>query len=311
MKRLNPRTFYASLSSGPKWPAALVFFALLLMAPASVAAQQEKPNLPANPGDLVRAIVNRELNDSSGQMFTWKERVQKPNRSVTKRLVETPNGLIGRVIAINDRPPSDDERKRDDDRINRLLDPKQMAEKRKQQKQDEDRTLKMVRSLPDAFIYEYAGTETAPNGHLLVHLKFTPNPNFNPPTRETLVFQGMKGSMTFDDTAKRMVKIDGTLFKDVTIGWGIIGRLNQGGHFYVEQAEVYKDHWDQVRMDLEFTGKALLFKSIKISERDTQFDFQPVQSMNVAQALDFLRKQDGTGSTVNAETTNITNTTRK
>lgn len=299
MKRLNTRHVVLAPSLAHLWPATLVFAALLATAPAWPRAQ-EKPSLPPNPSEFVRAIVDRELAEQrNGQYFTWKERAQKPSRTVTKQMVETPQGVLGRVTAINDRPLSGEDRQRDDDRINRLLDPKQMADKRKQQKQDEDRTTKMVRSLPDAFLYEYAGTETTANGHLLVHLKFTPNPGFNPPSRETLVFLGMNGTMTLDQTAMHMVKIDGTLFKDVTIGWGLIGRLNQGGHFYVEQAEVYKNHWDQVRMDLDFNGKALIFKSIRINEHDTQFDFQPVQSMTVSQALDFLRRPE-TNGTVNA-----------
>lgn len=297
MKRLNLRQQRASLTRHNVWRTAILLFSAFAFAAPLFAAQPDKASLPPNAADLVRAVVNHELeHQNNPQLFTWKERIAKPSRTITKQMVETPQGIISRVTAINDKPLSGEERKRDDDRINRLLDPKQMADKRKQQKQDEDRTLKMVRSLPDAFRYEYAGTETAPDGHVLVRLKFTPNPSFDPPSRETLVFEGMQGSMVLDRTAMHLVSIDGTLFKDVTIGWGIIGRLNRGGRFYVQQAEVYKGHWDQVKLELDFNGKALIFKSIRIKESDTQFDFQPVQNMNVAQALDFLRKQESNGT---------------
>jgi hypothetical protein len=218
----------------------------------------------------------------------------KPNRTSVRQFVETPDGLIARLISLNDKPLSGEERAKEEARINRLLDPKQMQQKRKQQNEDENRTKRMVAALPDAFIYQYAGTEEK-NGHTLVNLKFTPNPKFSPPSREALVYQGMEGTMIVDATAMRMAKIDGTMFRDVSIGWGIIGHLDKGGQFIVEQAEVDKGDWEITKMRLNFTGKALIFKSIRIDETDVSTDFQKVPKMTVAQALDYLKKaeQDG------------------
>lgn len=263
--------------------------------------QQEKSQLPANPADLVRSVINNELRaNAARQLATWKERDEKPRGVFTKLYVETPDGVLGRLIAINDRPMTGEEIRKEDERVNRLLDPDKMQEKKKEQKEDEERTTKMLKAIPDAFIFDYAGNTLDPNGHSLVSINFRPNPGFSPPTREALVFQGMQGSMILDTTAYRIVKIDGTLFRDVSIGWGIVGRLDKGGRFYIEQAEVFKGHWDQTRMILDFTGKALIFKSIKIKENSTAFDFKPVDRMSVAQALDFLRKEDPQNKTKTA-----------
>ena len=102
----------------------------------------------------------------------------------------------------------------------------------------------MLTSLPDAFLYTYAGTQPGPNGDELVHLTFKPNPNFNPPNHETAVYQGMQGDMLIDPKAMRIAKIDGTLFKDVDFGWGILGRLYKGGKFFIEQRDVGGGHWE-------------------------------------------------------------------
>jgi hypothetical protein len=172
-----------------------------------------------------------------------------------------------------------------------------MQQKRKQQNEDESRTKRMVAALPDAFIYQYTGTEEK-NGHTLVNMKFSPNPKFSPPSREALVYQGMEGTMIIDATAMRMAKIDGTMVKDVSIGWGIIGHLDKGGQFIVEQADVDKGDWEITKMRLNFTGKALIFKSIRIDETDTSTDFHRVPKMTVAQALDFLKKADSQSGAV-------------
>ncbi len=249
--------------------------------------------LPESANDLVRETVKNELNPPAQDdvYFTWKQRTVKPNRTILRQMVETPDGLLGRVISINDRPLTPEEQRKEDQRVNRLLDPSQMNAKRKEQKEDEQRTRKMVGSLPDAFQYKYVGTEQK-NGHTLANLHFTPNPGFSPPSRETLVFQGMEGDMTIDATAKRIVKIDGTMMKDVSIGWGIIGHLDRGGKFFVEQAPIADGQWEITQMRLNFTGKALIFKSIRIDSVDTATDFKKVPKLSVQQALDMLKKAE-------------------
>jgi hypothetical protein len=261
-----------------------------------------KVALPANPRDLVqRAIENQLKNTIRKQYSTWTEKDIKPRVTTVRQLVETPNGVLGRTIEKDGHPLTPEEVKAEDDRVNRLLDPEQMKAKAKEQREDEERTVKMLRSIPDAFIFTYDGNETAVNGDHLVKIKFTPNPDFDPPSRECLVFEGMQGNMVVDASALQLAKIDGTLFRDVTIGWGIIGHLDKGGRFVVEQQEVYKGHWDQTHMILDFTGKALIFKSIKIKEDSTAWDFKPVESMDVRTALAFLKTKEGGGSSGTAE----------
>lgn len=252
---------------------------------------QQNPSLPQNANDLVREVVKNELKPPSQDdaYYTWKQRTVKPNRTIVRQMVETPEGVLARLLSINDNPLTPEEQKKEDARVNRLLDPSQMNAKRKEQKEDEERTRKMVGALPDAFNYQYAGTQEK-DGHTFVTLKFTPNPNFNPPSRETLVFQGMEGTLTVDATAKRIAKIDGTMMKDVSIGWGIIGHLDKGGRFVVEQAPVGDDQWEVKMMKLNFTGKALIFKNIRIDSVDTATDFKRVPKMTVQQALEMLKK---------------------
>ena len=277
---------------------AVAFYALAIGIALSGSAQNSKTALPASPDAFVRQVVDNELKQSldNNTLYAFKQRTDKPRGSTVKQMVETPDGLIGRIVLKNDQPLTPDEQKKEDERVNRLRDPAQMRDKRKEQKEDEERTRKMVRAMPDAFIYKYQGTEQGKNGEELVKLHFTPNPKFDPPSRETLVFQGMEGDMWINSRAMRMAKLDGTMTRDVSIGWGILGRLDKGGRFIVEQGEVAKGHWDTTKLALDFTGKALIFKSIRIKSTDTFTDFRPVPKMTVAQALEFLRKGEEQGA---------------
>ena len=274
--------------------------AMLAAAPAALGqAAQAEPTAP--PQQLVRQAVDKQIHDSqTGLYFICMERTQKPKGSETKRVIQTPSGTIGRLLAINDKPLTPEQRKQDDERLNQLLDPGKMREKAKSQREDEQRTLKMLRAMPEAFIYKYAGTETTPQGRHLVRLDFTPNPDYVPPSREVQVFQGMRGQVWIDTQATRIAKIDGTLFRDVNFGWGILGRLNKGGRFVVEQAQLANGYWDTVHMQLKFDGKVLMFKPLHIEENEHDWDFRPVPKMDVQQALNILRSsgdQIGQGAT--------------
>ena len=105
-----------------------------------------------------------------------------------------------------------------------------------------------------------------------MHLKFTPNPKFDPPNHETAVYVGMQGDMVIDENAMRIAKIDGTLFRDVDFGWGILGRLYKGGKFIIEQRDV-GGRWETVRETLQFNGRILLFKSLTIDSTETRNRF--------------------------------------
>ena len=258
---------------------AALLLAIVTCLAGGLGAAESEAAIP--PVELVRqAIANEMENPKSARFYMWMDCVVKPKGSQTKQMLETPDGIIGRL----------EQRQADDERINRLLDPAKMREKATQQKTDEQHSQRLLRALPAAFNYAYAGAETTPQGHQVVKLDFSPNPNFVPPDRETQGFQGMKGQVWIDTHVMRLAKIDGTLFRDVDFGWGILGRLYKGGRFIVEQADVGNGHWDTTRMELKFDGKILMMKRLHIEETETEWDFRPVPKMNVRQALEMLRQ---------------------
>ncbi|MGI9103042.1 MAG: hypothetical protein ACR2IF_11430 [Terriglobales bacterium] len=275
----------------------LAYLVVVVMAAGSVFAQQPpKPDLPANPTDLVRHAVANELRTDPNRphyMFRLTKK-KSEQHSETREMIETQNGVIGRLLLVDGKPLTAEQRQKEDKRLQRLVeDPSALASKQQSQKEDDARTRKMVAAMPDAFLYDYAGTQDeAPWGELVL-LRFKPNPNFNPPSRETMVYRGMQGTMAIAVPAYRLAKIEAKLFRDVTFGWGILGHLDSGGQFVVIQKPVEDGHWEASHMVLNFTGKALLFKTIRINEDETSSDYRAVPAMTVAQAVELLKKRDG------------------
>lgn len=231
---------------------------------------------------MQEAVANEVAATDSTAKHMFRSRRQTAKGSQTRLYVETNDAMAGLLIAINDQPLTSQQEQAEKDHLAWLVNnPDQVRKKHAREKEDTDRSLRILKALPDAFRYEYAGTENSESGlgregDQLVKLKFSPNPSYSPPTRVEQVLEGMQGYLLIDTTAKRLARIDGTLAHDVSFGWGLFGRLDKGGHFLVDQADVGDNCWELTRMNLNITGKILLFKSISMISDETFTDFQRV-----------------------------------
>ena len=252
-----------------------------------------------SPADLVRKTVQNEVSASaSGAKFMFQDHKESAAGSQTKLMVETREAMAGMLIALNGRPLGPRQRKDEEARIDRFVrNTGELKKKQKQEKEDSERVMRIVRALPDAFLYERDGSEAATEftgkaGDQLVRLKFRPNPDYDPPSQVERVLTGMQGVLLVDENRHRIAKIDGTLFKEVGFGWGILGHLDKGGKFLVQQADVGDRHWEVTRMNLDFTGKVLLFKSLNIKSNETFTDFHPAPAnLTFKEGVELLRKQ--------------------
>jgi hypothetical protein len=252
------------------------------------------------PAELVRAAVKNEVsaanNTAIKHMFL--DHRKTPKGSQIRLYVETNEALAAMLIANNDQPLTPQQEQGEMNHLAWLTgNPAALRKKQAREKEDADRTLQIVKALPDAFRYEYADTENSEaglgkSGSQLVRLKFTPNPRYSPPSHVEQVLEGMQGYLLIDTEALRLARIDGTLFKDVTFGWGIIGHLDKGGHFLVQQADVGDGAWEITAMNLNITGKILFFKSISMVSDEVFSGFQRVPDhLTFAQGVEMLKAE--------------------
>jgi hypothetical protein len=254
-----------------------------------------------SPDALVRQTVQHEIaeskNNSVSHMFI--SRKQTARGSQTRVYIETTQAIAGMTIANDDKPLSAEEQKAEQGRLDSLVhDSRELEVKRSRQKEDAERIRRIVQAMPDAFIFEDDGTEpgrigVGKPGETLVRLKFHPNPKYDPPTHVEEVLTGLEGTLLLDPKQHRIARIDGTLAKEVGFGWGILGHLDKGGRFLVEQQDLNDGTWDASRMILRFTGRVLLFKHLDIQSDEVYRDYRPVPSnLTFAQGVEMLRKQE-------------------
>jgi hypothetical protein len=272
--------------------------ALLAACATGLAQTPVSPEIP--PAELVRSAVANEVaaanNTAIKHMF--RSHKQTPKGSQTKLYVETNDAIAAMLIASNDQPLTQEQRQGEVNHLAWLAgSPEQLRKKGAREKEDADRTLRIVKALPDAFHYEYAGTENGEAGlgrpgAPLVRLKFSPNPDYSPPTRVEEVLRGLQGYLLIDPEARRLARIDGTLFKNISFGWGIVGHLDKGCHFRVQQAEAGDGTWDITEMSLNVTGKILVFKPLSITSDEVFSDFRRVpDDLSFAKGVDLLKAE--------------------
>lgn len=286
----------------------LCLLVVLLYATGMVCAQQPSQNsgpapllipLPQDATQYVREIVKRELAVDASDHSHWRYRIHREDEkgSQDRDVIDTKEGQIARTLLINGKALTAEQRGADEARMKKLVeDSAERAKRDKRAKDDEDKVTQMFKAIPDAFIFKYDGEE---NG--LVRLTFFPNPHYSAPNRELQVFRALSGKMWMDRAAGRLARMDGSLFEDVTFGWGLLGRLNKGGTFSVIQSRVGDDHWEIVALDVRMTGHAIIFKNINVKQTQRLTDFRRVSdNLTIAQAYQLLEQGEGA---VSAEST--------
>lgn len=118
------------------------------------------------------------------------------------------------------------------------------------------------------------------------------DPDFRPPTREARAFHELTGEMWIDARQRRLVGMRGQLMADVKFAGGLLGYLLKGGHFDVEQQELSPERWELTSLYVDMQGKALLFKTIAVQQKERRTNFRTVPAgLPLAHAAEMLTKQ--------------------
>jgi hypothetical protein len=262
---------------------------ILVVVSALVSAESQiKPQLP--PADLVKAVIRVELQPSDVSVTRWKYLLDKEvdGMQEIREVVETKSGSLDRLLATAGRPLTDAQERDETERIRRLSrNPEAQHKLEQTHRKDVAQCDAFLQMIPDAFLFEYAAENAG-----LAKLIFKPNPHFQPSSREGKVLHEMVGEIWVDAKQQRLVSINGQLTNEVKFGGGLLGHLEKGGEFRVKRTEVAPSHWEVIEIAVNMRGKALLFKTISVQQKEIHSNFQPVpDDLSLSDAAGLLLKQ--------------------
>ena len=265
----------------------LAGFILLLACCLGVAQTAGQPS----PVELVKAVIYNEVHPAnSNDEVHWKYRLDKmlDGKQETREVVETKSGSLDKLLSIAGSPLNDAQQRGEAERILKLSrDPGQQRKAEQARRKDAEQCNSFLQMIPNAFVFENAGQ----NGDLL-KITFRPNPTFQAPSREGKVLQQMAGEMWVDASQKRLVSIDGQLVNEVKFAGGLLGHLEKGGQFAVKRAELANGDWEVTEINVNMHGKALLFKSISVQQKEIHSNFERVpEDLTLSDAANLLLQQ--------------------
>ncbi|HXH49793.1 MAG TPA: hypothetical protein VNM47_10635 [Terriglobia bacterium] len=237
---------------------------------------------------MIKNVAWNELQASEhpAHYYRYVERDIMPGESSTVDEIGTPHGSVDRPIEVDHHVPSQKQIEENQQLLAELPGNAQLQQSRfKDQQSERARRDNVIKDIPQAFVYTYEGRDQ--QGRIM--LKFRPAPDFQPSSRQSLILEGMAGELWVDPSTQRMVKINGSLIKDVKIGWGFLARLKRGGTFLMEQSQGPDGTWHQKLLSVHFDGTILVFKHIHIRVKQIRCCFEPVpDNLSIQEAVHLL-----------------------
>jgi len=251
----------------------------------SVPRQNPGQSYTQTASELVVAVVANELADRE-QLRKWIWMIEKRagKETLTEEQVETRDGPLYRLLAIDGTPLNPGQRQQDDARIGRLMkDPSPLLKLKQAQDDDELKLQKLLSLMPHAFLYDYDGVEDN-----LLRVNFRPNPDYTPPTYEARVIHSLAGTILIDPDRKRMTKVAGHLVNRVEFGYGLLGRIDSGTVEF-GRVEVGPQQWKTAFINIHFSGRVAIFKTVSKDQYERRSDFRLVASnLSLSDAKDLL-----------------------
>ena len=295
----------------------MTFFAAPPLASQLMAQSAAPPGVDA--AALVRrAVANHLAAEAPHHPQRFVLHKKDDRRDYIQEIVETRQGDVALAIAANGALLSPAMHQAQIDRLDNLdANPDLQEHRRKREAEDNARADKLLRMLPDAFVYHYDSTipcivTTPPNipipGAALpaviappappttpaqcYHLTFRPNPRWDPPDTESRILRGMAGDVLLEKSQERLTRLNARMITDVDFGWGIIGHLDKGGTIFLEQTLVAPGDWELTRMKLNLTGRALMVKPLSYHIGEEMSHYSPVPAdLDYHQAIQMLKSE--------------------
>jgi len=265
----------------------LLLIALLISGLPSIAQSTEVQSAPEQltPLQVVTAMVRNEKQARQHRTFfryTSVERSERTGGHLWKEnVVETPDGLLRRLVEEDGKPLTPDRTAEEDRHIAALVaDPDALSEADADRRADEARLEKILDILPKVFLFNADGMQDD-----CVRIAFRPNPAFTPSSYDERIVHGLAGTILVRMPAERLCGIEGHLIDRVSFGFGILGHIEKDSRFRVTRTPVTATDWKSTRVEVHLDGKILLLKSISRDQDAHHSGAQPLPPhLSLAQA---------------------------
>ena len=239
--------------------------------------------------ELLRRAEEKDIeNDRQQRDYTYVERQEarkldghgavRQIESRTSEVLEIYGEPVARLPAKDDKPLPADEAKKEDEKIQKIIDKRKNeseADRRKrvereEKSREEDR--KFVLEVADAFNFRLVGSEVFDGRDAWV-LEGEPRPGYEPKRRDARILGKFKGRVWIDKAEAQWVKLDITAIDTISVGF-VLARIHKGTRVLIELTRVNDEVWLPKLVQLHFDARVALFKSYDEDVEQTYRDYK-------------------------------------
>ncbi len=183
-----------------------------------------------------------------------------------------------KLIAQDGRPLSSAEAQEQEQKYQREVSKRQHESPRERRKriekynEDRDRDHNLLMELCEAFDYSVTGQQIV-NGREVWILHGTPKPGYVPKSREAKVLAGMEVTFWIDKKTYQWPRIEAEVKSPVSF-YGLIGKVNPGTRFLLEQQPVGPNLWLPKHFKMQVSATALGFFNQDSSSDETYTNYR-------------------------------------
>lgn len=114
------------------------------------------------------------------------------------------------------------------------------------------------------------------DGRDTIVVTFAPKPEAHPETREGRLAKLFTGSIWVDETAREVLRVEGTAIDSMTYGLGVVARLNKGTKVILTREPVEGGIWMPISVRLMGEGRAMVFRKLNVDFAVDWYDYKRV-----------------------------------
>ena len=185
---------------------------------------------------------------------------------------------VQRVIAKDDKPLSAKDAKKEEEKIQKIIDKRKNEsddDRRKRlqkEEKDKEEDRQFVLEVADAFNFHLAGSEVLDGNDTWV-LDAEPRPGYEPKHRDARMLTKFKGRIWIDKSELQWVKLDMTAIDTLSYGL-ILARVHKGTRVLVEQTRFNQEVWVPRHVAVHVDARVVLLKNVDADIDVTYRDYK-------------------------------------
>jgi hypothetical protein len=235
--------------------------------------------------ELIRRSADNDVENTKRQQdYTYSQRIEKrrldgkgrvkSTESETFEVMVIAREQVRRLVAKNDKPLSAKEARKEEERIDKLVDKytRESDSDRRKRLSKTDKQIEeerqFVREIADAFHFRLDGVETV-NGRPAWLIAAEPIPDYKPRSKDGKLLSKVRFRTWIDRADAQWVKLDIECIDTISFGL-FVARLHKGSTMHVEQTRVNDEVWLPKTFSMKMDARFVLVKNVDM-EVDVSF----------------------------------------